>query len=66
MGERVRMVYREVGSRTVARGGGGGEGGRRERRGVSEGSTSMSTATRSLLTPQSSYETVTWKEEMNE
>lgn len=66
MGHRVRMVYREGEERTVARGGGGGEEGKRRRRGVSEGSTSMSTTTRSRLTPHSSYETATWSEEMNE
>ena len=33
---------------------------------MSEGSTSMSTVTRSLLTPHSSYETATWSEEMND
>ena len=66
MGERVRMVKKEWEDRTVAREGGGEGEGRRRRRGVSEGSTSMSTVTRSLLTPHSSYETATWSEEMNE
>jgi hypothetical protein len=67
MGERVRMVNEgRDGDRTVARGGVGGVGGRRTRRGVSEGSTSMSTVIRSLLTPHSSYETAKWREEMNE
>jgi hypothetical protein len=67
MEERVRMVNEGRGvDRTVARGGVGGVGGRRTRRGVSEGSTSTSTVTRSLLTPHSSYETATWREEMNE
>jgi hypothetical protein len=66
MGERVRMVKKEGEDRTVAREGGGEGEGRRRRRGVSEGSTSMSTVTRSLLTPHSSYETATWSEEMNE